>query len=221
MSGPAERRFQFVPHQARVRPKRPGRPEQPGRIRPAHMDTAHLTTHTSPKPTSTRPPRTTDSEATKCPLSIARIHCCHLPKVPGCGRRNRRKHGGRLRRPRHTQNRARRPVLWVPLNAPESAISRFRPTTEQRARTTVLAILAVAQNGTSVAFVRSTRGIEPDVRKSDSTIQSRHSGRRDLPLTHTSAALCLSAGFGPRRIAVHRVSSMRDRRRKILHPRHR
>ncbi len=47
---------------------------------------------------------------------------------------------------------------------------------ELRARTTAGAIAAAAQNGTSVAFVRSTRGIEPDVRKSDSTIQSRRSG---------------------------------------------
>jgi hypothetical protein len=51
--------------------------------------------------------------------------------------------------PQRTQNRARQPVLWVPPNAPESAISRLRPTTERRARTTGIAIQPAAQNGTS------------------------------------------------------------------------
>src|SRR5664280_945371 len=56
--------------------------------------------------------------------------------------------------------------------------------------------LAVAQNGTSVAFVRSTRGIEPDVRKSDSTIQSRRSGAtNDRRRQHSACRLCVpSAG---------------------------
>jgi hypothetical protein len=40
-------------------------------------------------------------------------------------------------------------VLGVPPNAPESAISRLRPATERRARTTGIAIQPTAQNGTS------------------------------------------------------------------------
>jgi len=50
------------------------------------------------------------------------------------------------------QNRSRQPVLWVPPNAPESAISRLRPTTERRAKTTTVYIPTAAQNGTSGAL---------------------------------------------------------------------
>jgi hypothetical protein len=46
------------------------------------------------------------------------------------------------------QNRARQPVLWVPPTAPESAIERTRSGAEQRARSTAVAILAAARNGT-------------------------------------------------------------------------
>jgi hypothetical protein len=40
-------------------------------------------------------------------------------------------------------------VLWVPPTARESAIERIRSGAEQRARTTAVAIVAAAQNGTS------------------------------------------------------------------------
>ena len=94
-----------------------------------------------------------------------------------CGRRNRSKHGSRLSRLHSVQSRTRQPMLWVPPAAPESAIDHTRSGAERRTRTTV-ATLAAAQNGTSVvALMRSTRDVEPDVRKSDARIQSRRSGR--------------------------------------------
>src|SRR5664280_2912439 len=62
------------------------------------------------------------------------------------------------------------------VSAPRIGVLRRRGGTERSAITTGAASLAATQNGTSVAFVRSTRGIEPDVRKSDSTIQSRRCG---------------------------------------------
>jgi hypothetical protein len=47
------------------------------------------------------------------------------------------------------QNRTRLPVPRMPPAAPESAIERSRSGAEQRARTTAVATLAAAQNGTS------------------------------------------------------------------------
>jgi len=71
------------------------------------------------------------------------------------------------------------------MTALESAIKRTCSGAELRARTTAALIVATAQNGTSVALVRSTRDVEPDVRKSDSTIQSRQSAL----LTFVAAAM--------------------------------
>jgi len=70
------------------------------------------------------------------------------PVVPGAC--NRSKHGGRLPRLENIEKRARQPVLWVPPTARESAIERIRSGAEQRARTTAVAIVAAAQNGTYV-----------------------------------------------------------------------
>jgi hypothetical protein len=74
------------------------------------------------------------------------------------------------------QSRTRLPVPWMPPAAPESAIERTRSGAEQRARTTVIATLAAAQNGTSRrAHQPDTAYIESDVRTSEATIQSRRS----------------------------------------------
>jgi hypothetical protein len=61
---------------------------------------------------------------------------------------------------------------FVPEDVPAAPNAR----TERTHRTTAVATLPAAQNGTSVALARSTRGVERDVRESDSTIQSRRSG---------------------------------------------
>ena len=66
-------------------------------------------------------------------------------------------------------------------------IGELAPPTEHRSTRqnhgTVLA--TKAQNGTSVALVRSTHDVEPDFRKSDPTIQSRQSAL----LTFVAAAM--------------------------------
>jgi hypothetical protein len=62
---------------------------------------------------------------------------------------SRSKHGGRLPQPQSTQNHARRPIPWLTPITLEPAIEHTRPGAEQRAGTTVVAILSAAQNGTS------------------------------------------------------------------------
>jgi hypothetical protein len=59
-------------------------------------------------------------------------------------------------------------VLWVPPAAPESAIDRNREGAEQRARTTVLAILAAAQNGTyaCAAIALAVVTVDPGTQRS-------------------------------------------------------
>jgi hypothetical protein len=47
------------------------------------------------------------------------------------------------------ENRSRQPVLWAPPTVLDPAISHPRPSTECRARTTTVATLGAAQNGTS------------------------------------------------------------------------
>src|SRR5665213_868811 len=65
------------------------------------------------------------------------------------GRSNKSKHGGRLPRLQGIENRAWQPVLQVAPTAPESAIERTRSGTERRDRTTTVALVPAAQNGTS------------------------------------------------------------------------
>ena len=81
------------------------------------------------------------------------------PHVLLHGRSNRSKHGGRLPRLQSIENRSRQPVLWVPPNAPESAISRLRPTTERRARTTTVYIPTAAQARRVCSRSASTLGV--------------------------------------------------------------
>jgi hypothetical protein len=59
------------------------------------------------------------------------------------------KHGHRQAWPQRTQIRNRQPKRWALSTVLEPAIEHTRPGAEQRARTTVITIVAAAQNGSS------------------------------------------------------------------------